>query len=171
MSTPLDHTRYDDVWAVVEGRAHGYQIRDGALVNIRYDDHSAYAAGGLRSTVDDLSKWHEAYIGGRLIPSDLLEAALHVYAGPYGYGWQVIELFDRPMHNHTGGIGGFSSHLAYYPDDDVLIIVLSNVEDENTKGTACDLAAILFDAKPVPEANQKWLKQANTARCHQKLEE
>lgn len=166
---PLEmvQTRYDDVWEIVVNRAHGYKIRDGELANIPYDDHSAFAAGGLRSTIDDLNAWHNAFIGGRLVSSELVNLSLQPYVGNYGYGWQVINLFGRRMHNHTGGIGGFSSHLAYYPSEDLLIILLSNVQNENAKGTACDLARIVFGVKPAPVANDVWLQKHNTERCGQ----
>ena len=76
----------DDVWEIVGNRAHGYKIRDGELANIPYDDHSAFAAGGLRSTIDDLNAWHNAFIGGRLVSSELVNLSLQPYVGNYGYG-------------------------------------------------------------------------------------
>lgn len=164
----MRNTRYDDVWTLVPERARGYAFRNNRLEHAEYEDHSAYAAGGLRSTVDDLATWHAAYWEERLLSDTLRTAALQPYAGQYGYGWQILTLFDRSMHNHSGGIGGFSSHLAYYPSEDLRIIVLSNVEGENAKGTACDLAALLFDATPPPQTNRNWLAQPTPHRCHQK---
>ncbi|HUP49366.1 MAG TPA: hypothetical protein VNA04_11305, partial [Thermoanaerobaculia bacterium] len=59
-------------------------------------------------------------------------------------GWQVRPSFQRRAVNHTGGIDGFSSHMLLYPDDRLSIVVLSNVESEPVKATACDLASIVF---------------------------
>ena len=138
-------TAYDDVWAVVPGRVRGYGLRDGSLANTEYDDHAAYAAGGLRSTLDDLRRFLDAYfVPGSLLSAKSLDKALHPYLGDYGYGWQIIDRLGRTVYNHTGGIDGFSTHMARYPDDDVTVVVLSNNEDEPAPATACDLAAIVF---------------------------
>lgn len=67
------------------------------------------------------------------------------HRGDYGYGWQIRQFFDRDIYNHTGGIDGFSSHLAHYPDDGLTILVLTNVENDPAILRACDLAARLFD--------------------------
>lgn len=158
-------TRYDDVWSLVAGRVHGYEISDGHLRVTRYTDHAAYAAGGLRSTLDDLWRWHEAYWKGQIISKATIKEALKPRREKYGYGWQVTEHFGRPLHDHTGGLRGFASHLAYYPNDDLLIIVLSNVENENTKGTACDLAALTFNIKPAPDGTESWTQRPNDERC------
>jgi CubicO group peptidase (beta-lactamase class C family) len=138
-------TAYDDVWAVVPGRVRGYRLRDGSLANTEYDDHAAYAAGGLRSTLDDLRRFLDAYfVPGRLLSAESLAQALRPYLGDYGHGWQIIDRLGRTVYNHSGGIDGFSSHMARYPEDDVTVIVLSNNEDEPAPATACDLAAIVF---------------------------
>ncbi len=65
----------------------------------------------------------------------------------YGLGWQVTTAFGRLQRNHTGVTSGFSSHLAHY-DDGITVIVLSNVEEEPVRATACDIAAIMFGLKP-----------------------
>ncbi len=161
----LQHTGYDDVWAIVEGRVRGYVRRDGELANMDYHDHSAYAAGGLHSTLDDLARFHDALMEGQIIPFALVDRALQPHDGNYGYGWQIIEILGRPMHNHTGGTNGATSHLAYYPDERLLIVVLNNVEGENPKGTACDLARLVFGVDPGPDATPDWLDQPNTDRC------
>ena len=68
--------------------------------------------------------------------------------GDYGLGWQIKRYFGRPMVNHSGGIDGFASHLAVYPDERLVIVVLSNIDSEPAKSTACNIAAVLFDAGP-----------------------
>lgn len=169
MFTPLKmtDTGYDDVWAIVEGRARGYTLDASRMANIEYDDHAAYAAGGLRSTLRDLRHWHDAYVGDQLIGAPLRQVATRAGLGDYGYGWQVLELFDRQMYNHSGGIDGFSSHLAYYPEERVLIIVLSNNDREDAKATACDLASLTFNYDPSPTGTLRWFEQPRQDRCRQ----
>jgi CubicO group peptidase (beta-lactamase class C family) len=162
----LSETRYDDVWAIVARRVHGYEMKDGQLRVTRYTDHAAYAAGGLHSTLDDLRRWHRAFWNGRILSKASVAEALTPGLGNYGYGWQVTTHFGRPVQNHTGGLRGFASHLAFYPDEGLLIVVLSNIETENTKGTACDIAALAFKAAATPRGGDaEWLRRSNEDRC------
>jgi CubicO group peptidase (beta-lactamase class C family) len=141
----LETMAYDDVWAVVPNRARGYRRDpDLGLRNIEYDDHAAYAAGGLLASAEDLFRWSRAMLGGEIFGPALVEESLTARRGDYGYGWQVRHFFDRRIFNHTGGIDGFSSHLAHYRDEAITIIVLSNIEDDSAILRACDLAARLF---------------------------
>ncbi|MCC7178454.1 MAG: beta-lactamase family protein [Acidobacteria bacterium] len=158
-------TRYDDVWSVVPRRVHGYEVKDGQLRITRYTDHAAYAAGGLRSTVDDLRRWHDEYWAGSILSKASVAEALRTGLGDYGYGWQVTTHFGRPVHNHTGGLRGFASHLAFYPNQELLIVILSNIENENTKGTACDIAALALKVAPVPTGTPEWIQRSNDERC------
>ncbi|MGD2069688.1 MAG: serine hydrolase domain-containing protein [Gemmatimonadota bacterium] len=142
----LTSMAYDDVYAVMAGRVRGYRLDDSlGLRNIEYDDHAAYAAGGLLSDVGDLFRWSRGVLTGRLFSPELVAESLTPDRGNYGYGWQVRRFFDRTVYNHTGGIDGFSSHLAHYPDEGLTLVVLSNVENDRAILRACDLAARLFD--------------------------
>jgi CubicO group peptidase (beta-lactamase class C family) len=142
----LSTMAYDDVYAVMDDRVRGYH-RDETLGlrNIDYDDHAAYAAGGLLATAGDLFRWSRGMLTGKLFSAALVEESLTPHLGDYAYGWQVRNFFDRRIYNHTGGIDGFSSHLAHYPDEGLTIVVLSNVESESAILRACDVAARLFD--------------------------
>jgi len=160
-------TAYDDVWAIVPRRARGYGERDGRIRPVEHDDHSAYAAGGLRSTVDDLRRWHAALVSGQVIGPDLLQASFSPNAGGYGYGWQIISALGRELQNHTGGIGGYSSHLAWYPEEELLIILLSNVEGSPVKALACDLARFVLIGPPTPTEATSWLDSGTSERCSQ----
>jgi len=160
----LDSIAYDDVYAVVENRARGYR-RDpaGRLRNIDYDDHAAYAAGGLLATAGDLFGWFRALLDGLLVSDSLLDASFAPHLGNYALGWQVREFFDRTIYNHSGGIDGFSSHLAYYPDEKLSIIILLNVENDAAVLYACDLARILFEG--VSLSQQETATRTPRARC------
>jgi CubicO group peptidase (beta-lactamase class C family) len=147
----MDRTGYDDVWALVRGRARGYELVDGRRANIEYDDHCAYSAGGLRSTADDLHTFLAAVHDGSLLSEPSREAAFRPVGDDFhGYGWEVGRHFGRRVHTHTGGIDGFSSAFAFYPDEGLSVVVLSNLQEENAAGTACDLAALALAAEWVP---------------------
>ncbi|MEX2179055.1 MAG: serine hydrolase domain-containing protein [Gemmatimonadaceae bacterium] len=137
----MEDTRYDDVWAIIPGRVRGYTMESGTLRHIRYRDHSAYAAGGLLSSASDLLRFDRALTGGALMSDSSFRRMTTPGYGEYGLGWQITRQFGRTVRNHTGGTNGFASHLATY-DDGLTIIVLSNVESEAAKATACDIAAL-----------------------------
>jgi CubicO group peptidase (beta-lactamase class C family) len=113
-----------------------------------------YAAGGLYSTVEDLYRWDQALYTDKLIPKNLRDkmftrmAPLQDTSGfGYGYGWGIGKEGDRPVVSHIGGIKGFSSSIARYPNDKVVIIVLGNREDVNSGDIGVQLAKIVFGEK------------------------
>lgn len=168
----LQRTRYDDVWDIVPNRARGYRRAKGVILNTVYKDHGALSAGGLLSTVDDLHRFVTALHDGVLLPADLKHRMFTPVHSGYGLGWQVARFFDRPVSNHSGGIGGFSSHIAYYASERLFIAVLSNVESEPVKAVACDLAALVLGThRPVlgqslaADANTSWL-DSEIGRAH-----
>ena len=119
---------------VREGRAHGYDaVSPEMVIRARYLDHTwPYAAGSLCSTVGDLVRWNQALHGGALLrpgsyramttPSPLEDGTPIRYA----MGLQVHDPGGRLVIQHGGGINGFLSDGRYYPDDDLLVVVLQN---------------------------------------------
>jgi D-alanyl-D-alanine carboxypeptidase len=147
----MESTQYDDPWELVPKRVRGYTL--GAqwdLRNAPYKDDSAYAAGGLLTTADDLLAFTNAVMAGPFMSDKLRALMLTPNSGGFGMGWQVARFWDQPVYDHSGGTDGFTSHLAYYPKVGVTIIVLSNIDSgRDAISTSCDVASLLFD-KPYP---------------------
>jgi D-alanyl-D-alanine carboxypeptidase len=104
---------------------------------------------GNWSTVDDLWAWHRALLAGDPIPSDLvaLMEKPHVQVEDalwYGYGVEVRETHGRREISHRGGTAGFSSYLIRFPDDDVVIVLLSNQEFTDVDSLRERLIDIVF---------------------------
>jgi CubicO group peptidase (beta-lactamase class C family) len=108
-------------------------------------------------SASDLVRWSRGMLTAKLFGPALVRESLTPYKGNYGYGWQVRRFFDRPIYNHTGGIDGFSSHLAHYPDQKLTIVVLSNIENESAILRACDLAGLLFEWRPATDMTDSGL--------------
>lgn len=132
----LDRTRYCGDRPDGRSRAHGYRVaEDGGLGEAEPLDMSApFAAGALCSTVGDLVAWTRALHAGEVVDGRWLEAMLTPPTLPdgqstgYGFGVAVSELQGHRKVAHDGGINGFSSHLAHYPDDGLTVAVLVNTE-------------------------------------------
>jgi CubicO group peptidase (beta-lactamase class C family) len=118
---------------IIPNRAEGYERSDGRLVN---DDPLSMnipgAAGALCSSVTDLLKWQTAMNANSLISQqsyDLMTTPARLNndsVTTYGYGLAVRETNGHRRIAHGGGINGFVTMLAYYPDDDLTVVVLSN---------------------------------------------
>jgi CubicO group peptidase (beta-lactamase class C family) len=140
---------YDHSETVLRQRATGYSLSRGQLVNANYlDMQQPFSAGSLYSTVRDLLIWDQALYTERLLPKAALETMFTPFKGDYAFGWAVREAapatFGRKQISHGGGINGFSTMIARYPEDRTTIIVLSNNEAAPAGRPARDLAAILF---------------------------
>lgn len=143
----LDDTGYDQTAEILPHRARGYSRQSKTLRNAAYLDMTIpHAAGAMYSTVEDLYRWDQALYTDMLLPAAAREVLFTPVKNNYAYGWGVREQFGRTMIGHGGGINGFSSFIARYPQDRTTVIVLSNVEQGNAGQVARDLAAILFGA-------------------------
>lgn len=129
----MEHTSYGDPERIVPRRAEGYQGTSGNYENAPYISMTQpHAAGALVSTVDDLAHWNAALQGDELLG----EASKRELWTPqrldnglptgYGFGWVVSEHRGRPVIQHGGGIPGFASFTAYWPEDELYVAVLSN---------------------------------------------
>ena len=88
-------------------------------------------AGALVSSVEDLAAWNDALVKGRVIAGawQRMSTPARLADGKptkYGYGLIVDERLGKRIVWHNGGIDGFRSIAAYYPDDDVYFAVLLN---------------------------------------------
>ncbi|NQZ11208.1 MAG: serine hydrolase [Algicola sp.] len=93
---------------------------------------TAYATGGLYSTVDDLFVWSKAVKNHTLLSPAMTKKMLTPNLAGYGYGWFINqETYMRfnpsvQLTVHGGTLDGFASNVALY-DDGTSVIYLSNV--------------------------------------------
>ncbi len=125
------HYLYND--PIVPNRAEGYRVDDGVLLNDEpLSMHLPYAAGALGASVLDLVRWTVALGNGEVLGPDALQTMTTRRQLPggeeigYGLGLFVGEMAGRRLIEHAGGINGFLSQLAWYPDDDLIVAVLAN---------------------------------------------
>jgi CubicO group peptidase (beta-lactamase class C family) len=141
------NTGYDHNFLVLNDRASGY-IRKNAdtIWNADYIEMSVpHAAGGLYSTVEDLYIWDRALYTEALVGQSSLNMMFTPYKGGYGYGWGITEPFNRKLIEHNGEINGFATSIARFVDDDVVIIVLSNIQDAKPMEITQALSEIVFE--------------------------
>ena len=132
----LKATYYDRPDRVIHNRANGYRRNGlGGVRNALYLDMSQpFSAGAIASTVEDLVKWQRSLIKHQVITEESWTAMItpgKLNDGKsclYGFGLFPGESDGHKVIRHGGGINGFRSELAYYPDHDITIAVLSNTE-------------------------------------------
>lgn len=120
-----------------------------------YLDMSEFdAAGAVASTIEDLALWDAALLADSLLPAtDMAElfrpkipcppggCALSTDLG-YADGWFVAQENGARYVYHWGRIDGFRSSNGFYPDQGVVVIVLSNLETVDVWGLASRLGAM-----------------------------
>jgi D-alanyl-D-alanine carboxypeptidase len=107
----------------------------------------------------DLTSWSEALAHGKLLNADSSKRMTAIYPETaaygmhYGYGIVIGERFGHQLQYHGGGIKGFNSVLQRYPENGMVIVVLSNEDLDSspalltTWNLGDGLAKIVFDAE------------------------
>jgi D-alanyl-D-alanine carboxypeptidase len=148
----LRNTGYEHVEAIIPERVPGYRLKNGKIENAGFLAMSVpYAAGAIYSTLDDLLAWQRALFAAK--PFSPASAALMFkdHGHGYGFGWGIQSQFGRRQFVHAGGINGFSVVVSFYPDDDLFITVLANIQAAPVQKIARDLAALHFGVtEPTP---------------------
>ena len=156
----MDDTYYCSESDVRARRAHGYDATPDGLDRKAYLDHTwPFAAGSLCSTAGDLIRWNRALHGGEVLsdasyremvtPRPLLDGT------PTGYamGLGVSERGGRRVIAHGGGINGFLTDARFFPDEDLIVVVLQNsAAPQGPNALSGPMVEMLLGPLPEPEA-------------------
>lgn len=108
-------------------------------------------AGSIVSTSEDLLKFIASLFHEKLIDKALLDTMTTIGNG-YGMGIFQVPFYERKGYSHNGSIDGFNSALAYFPEDDMAVAVLTNGLAYEMNDIMIGVLSIYFD-KPyaIPE--------------------
>lgn len=131
-------------------KARGYEFLDSERVipYKHYDSTFAYSAGSIYSTVVDMYKWAKAISSNQILSADSWKLAFTPKkVNGYGYGWMTGQYSGERYVRHSGGYPGYMSEFVYYPEKDLIIILLNNfgTYDENVWSTAMGISLIAFN--------------------------
>ena len=140
----MSHSGFAGTLTIIPKMAQGYTRENGRLRLRDYFDRSLeVGAGGIHTTVDDLVLWNHALDAPGFLTAQSLSEMFSVHPpGNYGYGWFIDTKPVRRTY-HEGGDPGFAAFEARYPDQHLLIIVLSNEDDSPVRDVSLAIAAHL----------------------------
>lgn len=147
----LTHTRIETGAAPAD--VIGYtQERHKVTVSPDYSMRWPYAAGALRTSVDDLAMWDQAIVQGKLLKPESWQRMATSYrlhgirATGYGYGFFIRSIRGKAAIEHGGDIGGFSADMMRFPQEEIFIAVLANNDagDPAPDELAAKIAALVL---------------------------
>lgn len=117
---------------LIPGSAQGYTAEAGGGYRTTRDLAASAGAGGVYTTVDDLTRWmlnyRDATVGGpEAIEAIATTAVLESGDSTgYGLGLGLGEQRGRTLYTHTGGDISHRAYLGYYPELESGVILMSN---------------------------------------------
>jgi CubicO group peptidase (beta-lactamase class C family) len=140
----MAHTTLGSNNTIIPKRVSGYAY-DGSLMNAEYASLIfPYASGGILSTPSDLMKLAKVFRGEALLkeksiremfgPAYLNDGTRYATSNPglkitFGYGLDSILLKEKIIPAKTGGISGFNSFFAYFPETQTMVAVTANLNN------------------------------------------
>jgi CubicO group peptidase (beta-lactamase class C family) len=156
--TPLGmkDSGYDSNSAIIEHRAAGYAPGKNGPENAGYVNMTIpLSAGALYSTTEDLLRWEQGLFGGKLLSPASLVKMTTPFKQDYAFGLGVATQDGHKMIAHNGGIEGFNTSLAYYPDDKLVVAVLGNLNGNAPDAIASALGKTAHGEKVVLPSERK----------------
>jgi CubicO group peptidase (beta-lactamase class C family) len=140
----LSATRKGSYNSVVRNRVSGYEWTSGEWRNFADEDHPGEGDGELMGTLADLVRWDAAVTGGRVVKTEtlrLIQSEAKLNSGDraevkvpgfqpktsYGLGRFIGDYRGHRLVWTPGAGSGFSTSLMRFPDDNVTVIVLCNL--------------------------------------------
>lgn len=138
----MNDSGYESNETILPQMASGYVYSDD-LTNAPFSHVSLlFAAAGLYSTTIDLLRWEQSLFGGKVLAPASLELMCTPNKNNYACGLWVHASAGHKVIEHGGGIAGFNSLLSYYPDNDLTIAVLANVNGQDAYEVSGKLASV-----------------------------
>jgi CubicO group peptidase (beta-lactamase class C family) len=160
-SLGMKDSGYDSNSAIIAHRAAGYTPIPNGIKNAGYIDMTIpLSAGGLYSTTEDLLRWEQGLMGGKLLSPASLQKMTTPFKQDYAFGIGVHTEKGHKIIDHNGGIEGFNTILQYYPESKLTIIVLANLNGQAPEAIAAKLADLEHGQSVVLPSEKKEISVA-----------
>jgi len=147
---------YDSNSEIILHRASGYMPGPKGMTNAGYIDMTIpLSAGALYSTTEDLLRWEQGLMSGKLLNPSSIEKMTTPFKNDYAFGLGVHTANGHRLIDHGGGIEGFNTFLAYYPEDKLTVVVLANLNGQAPDAIASKLAAVAHGENVVLPSERK----------------
>ena len=115
------------------------------------------AAGAMYSTVDDMLRWDRGLLTDRLLPRAFRDVMFtgdpkkgYVAFGSWVYAYLPFGGKTPTLIERQGGIGALKGQNLLAPEDDLQVVLLSNIDAADLaaysgKGIACDILRVLYE--------------------------
>ena len=151
------HTAFGDARTIMPGRVRTYRYAGGRVdaganaagLEHAFDDFAPFirTAGGLNASADDVAHWLISLQNGTLLDTHALQTMWT--AGtfsdgsptPWAMGWPLQALAEHPV---VAGIGGRRAAFFVYPEDDLAIVVLTNLAGANPEEFIDEIAGQFY---------------------------
>jgi CubicO group peptidase (beta-lactamase class C family) len=124
--------------------AKGYQYY---ATNTRpIDTSTLFSAGAMYASVQDLYLWDQALYTEKLLPKPFLDQIFAPGRSQYGFGWKITEQRGHIRASHSGEMDGCRTALLRYPNDQITVIVLSNMLYADVDAIAAYIGQIVLNS-------------------------
>ncbi len=124
---------------IVPNRAAGYRLVKGELKNQEWVSPklNTTADGSLYFSILDLAKWDAALYTEKVLKRSSLDQMWTIAklnngqpnSGHYGFGWFIETRNDHRVIEHEGSWQGFETDISRYVDDQLTVVVLTNLAE------------------------------------------
>lgn len=132
---------------IVAGMVSTYHQLSDSLISPFRDFSLMKGSGDLFSSADDLSTWNNSFSDNKVWSTNIQQSLFKVQSKQppyYGYGW-YIRPGKRLAYYHGGGTFGTSALSAWYPDDQLSVVILSNISILPVNEIWSDIEKIIFN--------------------------
>lgn len=148
--------------SIILHRTGFYEFRNGKWVNGAYVDNSyKWAGGGFISTSEDICKFGNAL----LTTAFLKKETIKLFTTPQiladgsltGYGMGFANRKDalgKSYFGHSGGSVGGTSNLVIYPEEKIVVAILTNLSGARLREIASKVAHLYMDSKKTDLQNR-----------------
>ncbi len=155
----MTHTQWRDTPnRIVHNRAIAYALTANGFETNMPNEY-VYGNGGLLTTTEDLLKWNDFYLQGKLGTASLLSKQIKTepfnngLMGDYGAGLFIQSVMGQPVITHSGATASYRANLETFPELHLSIAWLSNSSqfDSSKTNVAIAVRKIFVADKAVKE--------------------
>jgi len=142
---------------IIPNRCAGYRLVKGELKNQEWVSPTlnTTADGALYFSVLDLAKWDAALYSEKLLKKSSLDQMWTVArlangkpnSGHYGFGWFIESRNGHRVIEHEGAWQGFETEISRYVDDQLTVVVLTNLAEARPNKFADRVAEMYLSGK------------------------